>query len=51
MRRPLRALGFAETLEMPVRLAVFPVPAPPGVLPDETRLQARNCPRSSDPER
>jgi uncharacterized protein with PIN domain len=39
------SLDFAFRLAAPARLAVYPVPAPPDVLPAAPRLQARGCRR------
>lgn len=41
----IRALEFSRQLDSPVKLAVFPVPAPQDILPDSPRLQSRDCDR------
>ncbi|MCX6876056.1 MAG: hypothetical protein NTW21_19950 [Verrucomicrobia bacterium] len=40
-----RALEFAFPVDAPVTLAIFPVPAPPDLLPGAPRLQPRGCAR------
>jgi uncharacterized protein len=42
---PVRALDFSFPVESPVTLEIYPVPAPPDVLPSAPRLQARDCAR------
>jgi uncharacterized protein with PIN domain len=41
----VRALDFPYALEVPVRLAIYPVPAPRDLLPTAPRLQVRDCDR------
>ena len=41
----VRDLPFAAQLDSPANLAVYPVPAPPDVLPGAKRLQSRACQR------
>jgi uncharacterized protein with PIN domain len=41
----VQALDFAFPVESPLTLAIFPVPAPPELLPAAPRLQARGCQR------